>query len=290
MNTDNNTPSVCEARKHVLDQANDALKAKLGWIIDWQRTETSRGILGRWDLGEEIDEIYEDARKNSGRIYGPGAKSAIALFLQEDPSIVNVAHKIYKTFPTRVDLVRLTECTMKDGVTHLSYSHIRQLITVRDTDARESLVEQCLANCWTSARLGDAIQEMYGGTRTNNPNGRAAVPKGAEGVINQMISFADDFESRNVRVWGNNTTSLSSQIDKLQPAQYTEELAKKLGELAHRMQQLAEEAVARANEAQAKYQQVLATLNKGSVKSMAELKPITVPDKIGKKRPSAIPA
>jgi hypothetical protein len=251
------------ARQSALETANPALRAKLSWIIDWQRSEISRSILGRWELGQEIDEVWLDLKKNSGKRFGRDSKATIALFMREDPSIVNMAHKLYRAYQQRTELVDITEMTMQDGITHLSYSHIRQLLSIRDPQKRHELMNRCLENCWTSVELGLAVQEMNGGKQTNNPNGRAAIPKDAETVIDQMISFADDFDSRNLRVWKDPVHSVVAQVDRMEAIQYTEDLAKKLGELAHRMRQLANEAVARAEEAERKYEQVTRVIKLG---------------------------
>lgn len=270
---------VIEERKQARETATPALQAKLDWIVGWQKNESSRGILGRWDLGSEIDEIWRDLKKNAGRVFGKTAKRTIALFMKEDPSVVNVAHRLFKTYERRKDLEEVTEMTMQDGVTPLSYSHIRQLLCVDSTQRRHELMNECLLKCWTSAQLGAAIQKENGGKTTNNPNGRGpTIPKDAETVIGQMLSFADDFDSRNVKVWRDNRYSVAAQVDKMEPIQYTGELAKKLGELAHRMRLLANEAVARAEEAETKFEQVTLVLKKGP----AALKPIV---QVAEKRP-----
>jgi hypothetical protein len=265
--------AVVDARKEALEKANDALKVKLDWLANWQRTEASRGIMGRWDLGEEIDEIWADLRQNAGRTFGKAAKKTVALFMKEDPSIVNMAHKLYLLYPDRKRLVEMTEMVMQDGVTSLSYSHIRQLITIKDERIRMQLLNRCLEHCWTSAELGVEVQKLNGGIQSRNPNGRAATPKDAETVIGQMMSFADDFDSRNIKVWRDQRTSLSSQVDRLEPIQYTEDLANKLGELAHRMRQLATEANTRAEEAERKHEQVMQVLKTGpaAVNTVAEM-------------------
>lgn len=265
--------SVIEARDEAFNKANPALREKIDWVIDWQKTEAARGIMGRWELGKEIDEIIVDETENQGRRFGAKSKSTIALFMSEDPSVIVMAHKVFCTWPDRKKLAEITEMTMMDQRTHLSYSHIRQLVAIKDETIRMKLLNACLLNCWTSAELGLAVQKANGGKQTNNPNGRATMPKDAQTVIGQMIDFADDFDSRNVRVWRDAKHSLSAQVDKLKPIEYTEDLARKLGELAHRMRQLADEATLRAEEAEAKYDQVNKTLKLGAagIKSAAEL-------------------
>lgn len=251
--------NVREKRQRTLDKANEALRSKLGWILDWQSTEMSRGILGRWDLGEEIEEVVRD---RDHRIYGHTAQADIATFLSEDPSLISVAKQIYHAYPDRKKLVEITEMRMQDGVTHLSYSHIRRLTGVKDEQKRHSLMNLCLENCWTSDELGRRIMELHGGSASNNPNGRASAPKTAESVIGQMLDFANDFDSRNSRIWRDPRHSLTAQVDKLEAEAYTEELAKKLGELAHRMRLLANEANMRAEEAERKYEEVVKGLKK----------------------------
>lgn len=254
---------VKDAREQALEEANPALRSKIDWIMDWQKRQGAASILGRWDLGEEIDEIWKDL-KRGGHVYGRNSKRVIALFMKEDPSIVNMAHKLYTTFPDHKRLVEITEMRMQDGKTYLSYSHIRQLLAVRDPQRRQELLNRCLEECWTSSELGAAVQTDNGGKQTNNPNGRGiAVPKDAETVIGQMIDFADDFESRNIKVWKDPRHSVAAQVERLEPIQYTETLAKQLGELAHRMRLLANEANARAEEAERKYEEVTRVLKMG---------------------------
>jgi hypothetical protein len=252
-----------DIRTQAREKANEALQAKIGWIVKWQASEVSRSILGRWDLGEEIDEVLQD-KARGGRIFGKGAMSTIAMFMSEDPSVISMAHKLYKAYPDYKRLVEITEMRMQDEVTPLSYSHIRQLLAVKDPQRRHELMNKCLEACWTSAELGRAVQGLNGGKQTNNPNGRASTPKDAETVISQMISFADDFDSRNIRVWKDPRHSVSAQVDRLEPIQYTEELVKQLGVLAHRMRQLANEATARAEEAERKCDEVSRVLAMGT--------------------------
>ncbi len=99
---------------------------------------------------------------------------------------------------------------------------------------------------------------------SNSPNGRAGIPKDAQTVIAQQISFADDFDSRNARVWDDPKHSISHHVDKLDETAYTEDLAKKLGEVAQRMQQLANAAQKRADEATAAYNKVWRALKMGT--------------------------
>ena len=264
---------VAELRQAALGKANSELRSKIDWIVDWQHHEASRGILGRWELGQEIDEVWTDLESNQGRRYGKASKSTIALFMREDPSIVNMAHKLYVTYPEKKRLLEICEMTMQDQITRLSYSHIRQLLAIKSDKKRAELLNQCLLNCWTSAELGIEVQKANGGTNTNNPNGRSAVPKDAQTVIGQMLDFADDFTSRNTKVWRDSRHSLTAQVDKLEPIQYTEDLAKKLGELAHRMEQLADEAKVRASEARRNFEHVTGVLKKGpaGIKTAVEL-------------------
>jgi hypothetical protein len=263
---------VKDAREQALEQANEALRGKIGWIMEWQQRQGAASILGRWELGQEIDEIWRD-QKQGGKIYGRSSKRVIALFMQEDPSIVNMAHKLYTTYRDYKRLKEITEMRMQDGVTYLSYSHMRQLLAIKDEQTRHELLNRCLEECWTSSQLGVAVQELNGGKQSNNPNGRGvAIPANAETVIGQMIDFADDFESRNIKVWKDPRHSVAAQVEKLEPIQYTEDLAKKLGELAHRMRQLANEANARAEEAERKYEEVNRVLKMGT----EEIAPVVV--------------
>src|SRR5580692_5266722 len=109
---------LAEDRKSILENVLPALRRKIEWIIDWQKQELSCSLLGRWDLGHEIDEVYRDHDMNGGRVFGRKAKSTIATFLREDPSVVNMAHSLYRTYPDRKVLVDITEMVMVDGMTH----------------------------------------------------------------------------------------------------------------------------------------------------------------------------
>ena len=256
--------SLIARRTAAKEKMNPALQAKLQWIIDWKASENCQSLIKRWELGAQVTEIVKDLEEDQGRKYGLGSMKLLETVLYEDRSVLNDARRFYRVYPDKKRVEEICQMTMQDGDTHVSFSHIRQLLSTKDESTRQEALNLALINCWTSEQLGAHVQKVNGGKMSNSPNGRAGIPKDAQTVIAQQISFADDFDSRNARVWDDPKHSISHHVDKLDETAYTEDLAKKLGEVAQRMQQLANAAQKRADEATAAYNKVWRALKMGT--------------------------
>lgn len=247
--------ALLDKRRRAMEKMNGALRDKLDYILEWYNKEKKASLVNRWELGNEIKDILVDQSENRSATYGKRAWAKIKLFIDEDESTLRHTARLAK-FYTEEEIEQISKMTMSDGSTHLSYSHLRSLAALDNKTQRDELLQLTLENCWTSAQLGAEVKRRNGRVKTNNPLGRAAVPKDAKTLIQQQINFADDFEKRNLAVWGNPTRSLSAQMQTMKPDDYTTEFANQLGNLAHRMRQLANEAATRADEADRKYKEI----------------------------------
>ncbi len=240
---------------HIREEMNEALRSKLDSCLKWFKDENTRTIVNRWHLGEEIREVYEDEKKGNGQKFGKDSIKRLSFFFREDPSVLRQSYYLAKAY-TKNQVEELANTVMSDGVTRISYSHLRQLISLATEEQREEALKAALCGCFTSAQLGEYIHKKYGGKQDRGAGRKPAIPKTANEVISQQLQFVDDFESRNAKVWNDKRSSLSTRVDELDPEDYNEQLVKKLTELAYRMRILEKEAGERAEEAEAKLEQV----------------------------------
>lgn len=255
---------------HLMMEMPEALRHKLDWMLDWFNDDRRYTLTSRWSLGHELQDITKAENENDKR-YGVSALSKLEKFVDDDPSLLRVAIKI-ATYWQQAEIEKIADMVMADGVTHISYSHIRVLTSMDDADDRNRFLHQAIKHNWTSSQLGAAVVSEKG-KRSNNSQGRGvAIPKDAAMVIKQQMDFADDFDKRNLKVWKDPQHSLTSQLAKIEAEEYTQELADTLGVLAKRMRQLAEEADKRAEEAEHKYAEVSAAIKQRirSIKSTTD--------------------
>lgn len=250
--------SISEAliskRNRAIKKMCPEMRYKLDWIIEWCKTEQRHSIMSRWTLGAEVIDIRNK--------FGEKNYKALRLFIPEDPSMLQKV-ETFATYYSKEEAEQLADLVMADGNTLLSYSHVRLLISIENEVQRKEAINLILINCWTSAQLGAHIKTLLG--KRSKGGRKPAVPKDARTVIDQQLAFVEDFENRNVNVWRNPTHSLTAQVAKIEPKEYTEDLAKQLGRLAHQMRQLATEATVRADEAERKYSEIKRVLDVGAV-------------------------
>lgn len=252
----NNTHVLCTLREELLAEANQALRDKVDWVINWYKNDTKNSLLSRWQLGAQVAEIIQDQRESGCRTYGTRAFQTIALFSGEAEGSLRVCARMAHCYNER-EIIKLSELTMADGLTPISFSHMRALISLDSPEKRQEALELTLERCWTAEQLSKYVKAQTGARNTNNPDGRpVAIPRDLNAVIDQQLSFADDFDKRNTRVWNNPAHSVATQMIKLPKEQYTEDLATKLSRLAHQMEVVSQEAMKRRAEALEKWQEV----------------------------------
>jgi hypothetical protein len=60
-----------DARGVILQTMTPACRKKLKYIENWFRTEGTRSLRSRYDLGLAVREMYEDEKKNGGKTLTP---------------------------------------------------------------------------------------------------------------------------------------------------------------------------------------------------------------------------
>lgn len=247
---------ACEQRADLLAEANQALLSKVDWVVNWYRRDTRHSLVSRWQLGEQIAEVMDDQSNNGCRLYGAKAFQTIAAFSGEAEGSLRMCARLAEAYTLR-DIERIADMTMADGVTPLSFSHVRVVLSIEDRKERDKALARACENCWTSDDLARHVRGQSDERKASDGRGRPiAVPKTVGAVIAQQLSFAEDFEKRNVRVWRDRAHSVTGQLANLPEDMYTEELANNLARLAHSMRQVVKEAEERAEEAEANFAKV----------------------------------
>jgi hypothetical protein len=263
-----------EQHKAMIEKMPPALREKLDVLLDWLKDDREYTLVSRWELGNELLTIEEAEETGDTKRFGKKALTKLSKFVDDDPSMLRVVTKFARCW-TRKEVEHFSSALMSDGVTHLSYTHLRALANVKEEKKRKELLDATLKNCWTASQLSKEIVALHG-SKSRNPKGRKpAIPKDAKSVIQQQLLFAEDFENRNLKVWKDPQHSLSKHIANMDNSEYSEQLAEQLGHLAKRMRQLAEEADKRASEAERKYEEVTDVLKIKTkpIKTAAEVTP-----------------
>lgn len=249
---------LIKKRKRIYAEANQALKGKLDWIIDWTRKESARGLISRYELGTVVKEIYDD-EKADGSVYGKNSFQKIALFTGEDPGLIRMAMRLVNCF-TLEQVEQLAATIMADGITPLSYSHVRQLLTIDNSSARETALQKTVNNTWTSGQLGEYIHNLshHGNGLTDDFSSRS--PKTINGLLLQQQKFADDWETK-CEHFLDPSQSLSAKAKGLSNDEITEELAKKIYNLHQQQLLLVGQITKMANETESQYKHIRLVLD-----------------------------
>lgn len=249
----NTAANIIKRRRNIIKKSSFELTNKIDWVIDWCKTTQQNVIMQYWELGDMLLQI-ESA-------HGPAGITAVRHFIPEDTSVLLRA-KAFAEMYTREDAEALIDLVMADQMTHLSFSHIRLIVAIESQSLREEALRLVIDNCWSSAQLAKHVKELLGKRKTVAR--KQAVPKDVNALVSQQLSFVEAYENRNVGVWSNPTHALSTQISRLEPEEYTEELEQQVGRLAHRQRQLADAARLRAEEAEREFNKIKHTLDKGN--------------------------
>jgi hypothetical protein len=250
-----NTNELREKQQDLMADANPALKAKVHWVVNWCKQETKNSLLSRWELGEQINEVFRDHSENGCKRYGSKAFQTIAAFSGEAEGSLRICAKLAKSY-VRGQIVDISEMIMADGVTPLSFSHIRCVLALDNPSERQEALNMALERCWTVDSLNKYVLSKMGGGNSAHKGRPVAKPKDVEGVIAQQMSFAADFNKRNTNVWQDPKHSISAHLAKIPTSMYTEDMAAKLCKLAQQLRALADDVGVRADEAEKKYEEV----------------------------------
>src|SRR5690349_11833093 len=75
-------------REKVLRAMTPACREKLAYIENWFRSEVARSLRSRYELGLVVREMYEDEKKNNGKVYGRNAIEKICKVLKWDDGVI----------------------------------------------------------------------------------------------------------------------------------------------------------------------------------------------------------
>ena len=250
-------------RLFLFGNAPKPLQEKILKIEEWFAREFKRSIKVRYELGQEIKEVYDDANGQHGSRYGANAVNIICGYFDWEESTVYNALRLAQTY-TPEEIERYSSMAASNGAL-VCYSQLLYLTGVPDSQKREQLLECCLKENWSTKRLADSAKAaaIACGVNVAEPGRREpseerrgrplAVPKDLDSVLHQQRTSAADFLDR-TEVWQRPEVSLTSYARKLGATEITEEKAQKLKTHYVMLQELADEAQKRADEAKKVYE------------------------------------
>ena len=241
----------------------EPLREKIRWIEDWFKEDTRHNILSRYELGSQIVEVYDDVHERQGGRYGARAVEEIKRYFDWDRTTIYIALAVASVF-TREEVVRMAAIVRPNG-SPIPFGYLVHLADVEDTDRRETLLSQAVAECWTCNELHYKVRAIVGEKvkPTEERGGRPmAVPKNFDAVLVQQTAAAENFFDRSAKVWSDPEHSLVAYAKELSDNKCTEELAEQLKVHLDKLQRLAQEAKSRADEAQDVYERIRKRLEK----------------------------
>jgi hypothetical protein len=255
-------------REKILNGMTPACREKLRYIENWLRAEVVHCLRGRYQLGLQVRELYEDEKNNSGKVYGRNAIGRICKLLRWDDGLIRLALRFVRTFSPE-DLDRLCALVLPTGEP-LTWSHVRTLLAVNDPRRRRELVERTAAEGWTCMELARVVQRGEG---EHVPEGRGRpprVPKDFDGAVAQQQESAERWDRLFSRVWGKQDRSLAAQAARLPAEEVTEERLHQARELAARLRRVADQAREQAEHAEEvvrEFERVLGERQQGARKT-----------------------
>jgi hypothetical protein len=236
------------AREKILQAMTPACRKKLKYFETWLRKEVSHTLRSRYELGLQVQELYEDERKNGGKLYGRNAIGRICKLLRWDDGVIRMALRFVRTF-TPEDLERLCALVLPGGEP-LTWSHVRVLLTVDDATRQQELLERTAAEGWTCTELAREIKNLEDRPAGDGRGRPPRVPKDFDGAVAQQQQSAEEWDRLHTRVWGKQDRSLLTQAAKLPPEGVTEERLRQARVLAVQLRRVADQALAQAEKAE----------------------------------------
>jgi hypothetical protein len=240
--------SRAEERAKTLEKMTPACREKYEYIRTWLLREMDHSLRSRYELGLQVQELYEDERKNAGKTYGRNAIGRICKLLDWDDGIIRSALRFVRTF-TPADLDRLCAEVLPTGEP-LNWSHIRALLQVETRAKRQELLDRTIQEGWTCTELG---RQIVHGDRERTKDGRGRpprTPKNFDGAVAQQQESAEKWERQYIRIWAVADRSLMAQAAKLPQDEVTEKRLCQAQRLAHHLRQVADQAVKQAEQAE----------------------------------------
>jgi hypothetical protein len=235
-------------REKVVRRMTPACREKLKYFETWLREEVDHTLRSRYELGLQVQELYEDERTDGGKLYGKNAIGRICKLLRWDDGVIRSALRFVQTF-TPDDLERLCALVLPKGEP-LTWSHVRALLTMNDATQRQQLLERTAAEGWTCTELAHEIRSLADGRGRDGRGRPPRVPKDFDGALAQQRQSAEGWDRLFTRVWVKTDHSLVTQAAKLAQEEVTEERLRQARELAAQLRRVADQALAQAEKAE----------------------------------------
>jgi hypothetical protein len=220
------------------------LRQKLDWIENWMKTQVKSALESRYELGEQVLEIYLDETKHGAKVYGRNAIDNICKILKWDDGVIRACLRFVQLY-TRKDLDRLCSLILPRGEP-ISWSHLRCLFQVPEPERREALLQQTVQEGWTCTELALAVKHL------DDPRGRPVkIPPSFDGLAQQQLQFVETWEKRYPKIWASSEQSFTSRAGQLKPEEVTEDRLREAADLADRLRQMAKQVTQAAEKAEA---------------------------------------
>ena len=235
-------------REKILKTMTPACRKKLKYFETWLRREVDHTLRSRYELGLQVQELYEDERKNGGKLYGKNAIGRICRILRWDDGVIRSALRFVQTF-TPEDLDRLCALVLPKGEP-LNWSHVRTLLAVNDPGRRQGLLDRTVAEGWTCVELAHEIKNLADRGAADGRGRPPRVPKDFDGAVAQQRQSAERWDRLFTKVWAKCDHSLVTQAAKLPAEGVTEGRLRQARGLAAQLRRVADQALAQAEKAE----------------------------------------
>jgi hypothetical protein len=232
----------------ILEKSTPEFRKKLDYFEDWLWREVNHTLRSRYELGLQVQELYEDERKNGGKLYGKNAIGRICKLLYWEDGLLRWVLRFVQTY-TREDLDHLCSLVLPRGAP-LSWSHVRGLIAVEDARKRQELLYRTVAEGWTCTQLALAVKKLEKSGSGDQRGRPPRVPENFDDAVLQQQQVADQWDRQHSKVWASPTGSLLTHAAQIPPEEVTEEHLHQAQRLAHQLRQVAEQAREQAEKAE----------------------------------------
>jgi hypothetical protein len=236
-----------EARQKILEKMTPACLEKLRYIETWFHKEIKHTLRSRYELGLQVQELYEDDKKG-GKLYGRNAIGRICKILHWDEGLIRHTLRFVQTYSPE-ELEQLCERILPTGAP-LTWSHVRVLLSAQNRNQRQELLASTITEGWTCTELAQKMKNLYDGQTKDNLGRPPRMPKDFDGAVAQQQQSAEQWDRLFTRVWAKRDRSLVAQAAKLPKDEVTEERLRQARELAYYLHRVANQATEQAEKAE----------------------------------------
>jgi hypothetical protein len=235
-------------RERILERMNPACRKKLRYFETWLRQEVGHTLRRRYELGLQVQELYDDETKGGGKVYGTNAIGRICKLLNWDDGLIRMALRFVRAYSPE-DLERLCAQVLPKGEP-LTWSHVRALLEVTDRSRRQELLEKTTSEGWTCTELARQIVRLEGHAAGDGRGRPPRTPKDFDGALAQQQESAERWDKLYTRVWVRQERSLTALAAKLPSEEITDERWRQARDLAYQLRRVADQAQKQAEMAE----------------------------------------